>query len=153
MEFDDRLYKAIFEGKDAYFGDDHINELIGMKSTISDTGSTTGSIDYSTPEKIFRSLFKVRDKAIREKRIKLIQNDKAEHKKFFIEVNTKLNSLGKRSFADLYNSIVPKDSEKDFDGDYKDNPEFFKGLSKSESLKKWKIYKITEELNNSIWSN
>ena len=104
-------------------------------------------------EKIFRSLFKTRDKAQREKRIKLIKNDKVEFEKFFTEVNTKLNSLGKRSFTDLYNSIIPEGSEKDFDVDYKDNPATFKGLSKSDSLKKWKIYKITDALNNSIWSN
>ena len=153
MEFDDRLYKAIFEGEDAYFGKNHIDTLIKMKSkstSTSDTGSSTGVIEYSTPEKIFRSLFKVRDKAQREKRIKLIKNDKVEHKQFFTEVNTKLNSLGKRSFTDLYNSIIPEDSEQDFDTDYKDNPAVFRGLSKSESLKKWQIYQIMNELSKSI---
>ena len=153
MEFDDRLYKAIFEGEDAYFGKNHIDTLIKMKSksnSTSDTGSSTGFIEYSTPEKIFRSLFKVRDKAQREKRIKLIKNDKVEHKQFFTEVNTKLNSLGKRSFTDLYNSIIPEDSEQDFDTDYKDNPAVFRGLSKSESLKKWQIYQIMNELSKSI---
>ena len=153
MEFDDRLYKAIFEGEDAYFGKNHIDTLIKMKSkstSTSDTGSSTGVIEYSTPEKIFRSLFKVRDKAQREKRIKLIKNDKVEHKQFFTEVSKKLNSLGKRSFTDLYNSIIPEDSEQDFDTDYKDNPAVFRGLSKSESLKKWQIYQIMNELSKSI---